>query len=175
MICLGSGAVLDCALGGYRGKGNDEQSVLRTVLDTLKTGDVLLGDAYFATYFLFGALHARGVEAVFEQQGARDHLIELRKPVLKPDGMTPEPYAQAPEFLTVRELATGGKILVTTLLCPTQTPKADLKALYRDRWHVELDFRHIKTTLGLEILSCKTPRWRKKKSRSICWPTTSSG
>ena len=178
LICLGSGAVLDCALGGYRGKGNDEQSLLRTVLDTLKTGDVLLGDAYFATYFLFCALRVRGVEAVFEQQGARrrstdfrrgqrlgarDHLIELRKPVLKPDWMTPEQYAQAPESLTVRELATGGKILVTTLLCPTKTPKADLKALYRERWHVELDFRHIKTTLGMEILSCKTPAMAQKE------------
>jgi len=173
LICLGSGAVLDCALGGYRGKGNDEQSLPRTVLDTLKPGD-----AYFATYFLFCALRARSLEAVFEQQsarrrstdfrrgqrlGARDHLIELRKPVRKPDWMTPEQYAQASEFLTVRELATGGKILVTTLLCPAQTPKADLKALYRDRWHVELDFRHIKTTLGMEILSCKTPAMAQKE------------
>ncbi len=30
LICLGSGAVLDCALGGYRGKGQDEQALLRT-------------------------------------------------------------------------------------------------------------------------------------------------
>ena len=36
----------------YRGKGGDEQTLLRTMLDTLASGDVLLGDAYFATYFL---------------------------------------------------------------------------------------------------------------------------
>ena len=178
LICLGSGAVLDAAIGGYRGKGNDEQALLRSQLDTLKTGDLLLGDAYFATYFLFCALHERGVEAVFEQQGARrrvtdfrrgqrlgprDHLIELHKPKLKPDWMTDTQYALAPETLTVRELATGGKILVTTLLCPKQTPKTDLKALYRERWHVELDFRHIKTTLGMERLSCKTPSMVQKE------------
>jgi hypothetical protein len=178
LICLGSGAVLDAALGGYRGKGQDEQALLRSQLDTLKRGDLLLGDAYFATYFLFCALRERGVEAVFEQQGARrrvtdfrrgrhlgarDHLIELRKPVLKPDWMTDAQYALAPESLTVRELATGGRILVTTLLCPKQTPKADLKALYRERWHVELDFRHIKTTLGMERLSCKTPSMAQKE------------
>jgi hypothetical protein len=178
LICLGSGAVLDAALGGYRGKGHDEQALLRSQLDTLKRGDLLLGDAYFATYFLFCALRERGVEAVFEQQGARrrvtdfrrgqhlgarDHLIELRKPVLKPDWMTDAQYALAPESLTVRELATGGRILVTTLLCPKQTPKADLKALYRERWHVELDFRHIKTTLGMERLSCKTPSMAQKE------------
>jgi hypothetical protein len=32
-----------------------------------------------------------------------------------------------------------------------------LAALYQKRWHVEVDFRNIKTTLGMNILSCKTP------------------
>ena len=147
-VCLGSGAVLDCALGGYRGKGNDEQTLRRTLLDALQSGDLLLGDAYYASFFLFCVLRERGVEAVFEQQGARrrvtsfrrgqrlgarDHLIELRKPKLKPDWMTPTQYARAPETLTVRELATAGKLLVTTLLCPRETPKAALKARYRER------------------------------------------
>lgn len=178
LICLGSGAVLDAAIGGYRGKGSDEQTLLRTVLASLKSGDLLLGDAYYASYFLLGALRDRGVEAVFEQQGARrrstdfrrgerlgvrDHLIELRKPKRRPDWMTPEEYAQAPDSLTVRELAAGGKILVTTLLCPSVTPKAALKALYRERWHIELDLRHIKTTLGMEVLSCKTPAMAQKE------------
>ncbi len=178
LICLGSGAVLDAALGGYRGKGNDEQALLRSQLDTLQPGDLLLGDAYYATYFLLCALQARGIEAVFEQQGARrrvtdfrrgrrlgarDHLIELRKPILKPDWMTNAQYGAAPQTLIVRELATAGKILVTTLLCPKQTPKAALKTLYRERWHVELDLRHIKTTLGMEALSCKTPAMAQKE------------
>lgn len=178
LICLGSGSVLDAAIGGYRGQGNDEQTLLRTLLDTLAAGDLLLGDAYFASYFLLCALRERGVEAVFEQQGARrrstdfrrgehlgvrDHLIELRKPQRQPAWMTPAQYAQAPESLTVRELAAGGKILVTTLLCPKQTPKTDLKALYRERWQVELDLRHIKTTLGMEMLSCKTPAMARKE------------
>ncbi len=178
VICLGSGAVLDAAIGGYRGKGSDEQALLRTLLDTLAKGDLLLGDAYYASYFLLCALREQGVEAVFEQQGARrrstdfrrgkrlgvrDHLIEIHKPKYRPDWMTPEEYAQAPEFLTVRELATGGKILVTTLLCPKQTSKAALKALYHERWHIELDLRHIKTTLSMEMLSCKTPAMAQKE------------
>jgi len=66
-------------------------------------------------------------------------------------------FEQAPDTLVVRELHTGGKLLVTTLLCPKQTPKLALKELYRDRWHVELDLRNIKTTLGMETLSCQTP------------------
>jgi len=178
LICLGSGAVLNAAIGGYRGKGSDEQTLLRTLLDTLAEGDLLLGDAYYASYFLLCALRARGIEAVFEQQGARrrstdfrrgkplgarDHLIELHKPKRRPAWMTPEEYAQAPDSLTVRELATAGKIFVTTLLCPSVTPKAVLKALYRERWQVELDLRNIKTTLGMEMLSCKTPEMAQKE------------
>lgn len=178
LICLGSGAVLDAASGGYRGKGNDEQTLLRSLLDRLKTGDLLLGDAYYASYFLLCALRERGIEAVFEQQGSRrrstdfrrgvrlgsrDHRIELRKPKQKPDWMRTEEYDRAPESLVVRELATRGKILVTTLLCSKRTPKAALKALYRERWHVELTLRHIKTTLGMETLSCKTPAMVQKE------------
>lgn len=51
----------------------------------------------------------------------------------------------------------GGKTLVTTLKCPRQVPKMALKSLYKNRWHVELDLRNLKTTLGLGQLSCKTP------------------
>ena len=172
ILCLSSGAALNAAIGPYKGKGSDEQSLLRSILDTLEPDDLLLGDAFYATYFLWCALRERGIDAVFEQHGARrrstdfrrgrrlgerDHLIELSKPAKKPDWMTQADYDQMPERITVRELHTGGKVLVTTLLCPKHTPKAALKGLYKNRWHVELDLRNIKTTLGMERLSCKTP------------------
>jgi Transposase DDE domain len=172
IVCLGSGGLLDAAIGPYQGKGSDEQSLLRSMLDTLARGDVLVGDAFYATYFLLCTLLERGIDAVFEQHGSRqrvtdfrrgqrlgqrDHLIVLQKPLIKPDWMSEAAYAQAPESLSVRELRTGGKTLITTLLCPKQTSKAELKLLYRDRWHVELDLRNIKTTLGMEHLSCLHP------------------
>jgi hypothetical protein len=172
IVCLGSGGLLNAAVSPYQGKGSDEQSLLRSMLDTLERGDVLVGDAFYATYFLLCALRERGIDAVFEQHGSRsrttdfrrgqrlgqrDHLMVLQKPVIKPGWMSDATYAQAPETLTVRELRTGGKTLITTLLCPKQTSKTDLKLLYRDRWHVELDLRNIKTTLGMERLSCLNP------------------
>ncbi len=98
-----------------------------------------------------------------QRLGQRDHLIAMKKPKKKPDWMSQEAFDQAPETLTVRELYTGGKLLVTTLTCPKDTSKAALKALYRDRWHVELDLRNIKTTLGMETLSCRTPAMAKKE------------
>jgi hypothetical protein len=172
LVCLGSGAVLQAAVGPCRGKGSDEQSLLRSILGTLERGDLLLGDAFYATYFLLCTLRERGIDAVFEQHGSRqrttdfrrghrlgvrDHLIVLPKPVVKPDWMSQADYDLAPQSLTVRELRTGGKTLVTTLTCPKQTDKAALRSLYRSRWHVELDLRNIKTTLGMERLSCQTP------------------
>ncbi len=113
-----------------------------------------------------------GVDGVFEQHGARkrntdfglgewlgvrDHLSVLTKPQKKPDWMSPDAYDHAPATLTVRELQAGGKIMVTTLLYPKATSNSMLKALYRYRWHVELDLRNLKTTLGMEHLRCKTP------------------
>ena len=178
ITCLASGALLNAALGPCQGKGSDEQSLLRSILGTLDTGNLLLGDAFYATYFLLCALQDRGVEGVFEQQGSRrrstdfrcgqrlgprDHLIELHKPKIKPDWMSQTEYDQASDTLKVRELRAGGKILMTTLLCPKRTSKAALKRLYRDRWHVELDLRYIRTTLGMEMLSCRTPTMAEKE------------
>ena len=172
IMCLGSGAVLDAAFGRYSGKGGDEQSLLRSMLDTLKPEDLLLGDAFYATYFLLCELRQRGIDAVFEQHGSRqrttdfrlgrrlgvrDHLIVLHKPVIKPHWMSQADYEGAPERITVRELRAGHKTLVTTLLCPKQTDKAAVSSLYQSRWHVELDLRNIKTTLGMEQLSCLSP------------------
>lgn len=172
LLCLGSGALLDAASAPCEGKGSDEQSLLRSLLETLQHDDILLGDAYYATYFLLCELVRRGVDGVFEQYGARkrstdfrkgkklgarDHLIVLTKPKKKPDWMNQSEYDQVPATLEVRELYAGGKILVTTFLCPKEAPKTVIKALYRCRWNVELDLRNIKTTLGMERLRGKTP------------------
>ena len=150
---------------------------MRELLDSLQSGDILLGDAFYATYFLLCELVRGGVDGVFEQYGARkrstdfstgeklggrDHLIVLTKPK-KPDWMSQYEYDQAPDTLKVREFQADGKIMVTTFLCPKDTPKRVLKALYRQRWHVELDLRNIKTTLRMEHLRCKTPEMARKE------------
>jgi hypothetical protein len=148
------------------------------MLDTLETGDILLGDAFYSTYFLLCELTRRGVDGLFEQYGARqrstdfrtgeklggrDHLIVLSKPKKKPYWMRQDDYDEAPATLSVREFKAGGKIMVTTFLNPNEAPKHALKVLYRNRWNVELDLRNIKTTLGMEQLRCKTPEMAMKE------------
>jgi hypothetical protein len=170
ITCLSSGALLNAAIGRFNGKGGDEQTLLRSIQDTFQTGDVVLGDAFFATYFFIANMQRQGVDIVLEQNGPRrrsvdfrkgqrlgqrDHLIIIEKPKIKPGWMSEAQYASEPESITVRECKTGGKILVTTIICPKAASKSELKALYKTRWHVELDIRHIKDTLGMNTLSCK--------------------
>lgn len=178
VTCLASGALLTAAIGRFNGKGGDEQTLLRTLENSFVTDDLILGDAFFATYFFIAAMQAKGVDILMEQHGARrkntdfrrgqklaqrDHLITLIKPKIRPSWMTEIDYQAAPESITVRELKAGGKIMVTTMTCAKTYPKDSLKSLYKNRWSVEVDLRDIKDTLGMNILSCKSPEMAVKE------------
>ena len=47
--------------------------------------------------------------------------------------------------------------VATTLLNQVAYPAEKIAALYRERWLVELRFRDLKTTLGMDVLRGKTP------------------
>jgi len=83
--------------------------------------------------------------------------------------MSPEQYAATPESITVRELQAGKRILVTTMRCPDAASGKALTELYKSRWNVELDLRSIKTTLGMETLSCRTPEMAAKELWIHLW------
>lgn len=77
-----------------------------------------------------------------------------------------------PEILKVRAIRfrTGIKgfrsreiILFTSLMDPKKYPKDKLIALYYRRWEMELRFRDIKTTMGLELLKSATPTGCRKE------------
>lgn len=169
VICLATGALLDAAVGPLEGKGNSEWDLLRRLLGVFERGDLMLADALFANYFLVAQLQALGVDVLLEQHGARntdfrrgrrlgprDHVVEWKKPRQRPAWMTPEAYAAAPETVAMREVAVNGRVLVTTLREPQQVHKRELADLYARRWQVELDLRNIKTTMGMDVLRCKT-------------------
>jgi hypothetical protein len=102
------------------------------------------------------------------QLGVTDQLVEwvkpVRPPVHPPAWMTPALFASLPEVLCVRELRyrvaqagfrTRMVTLVTTLLEADQYPAAALAELYRLRWQVETNLRHLKQTMGLDVLHCQ--------------------
>jgi hypothetical protein len=97
--------------------------------------------------------------------GRKDQLVEYVKPKTRPKWMSAEDYAKIAERLVVRELRYAIAIpgyrtkqitLTTTLLDPEQYPAADLAELYGQRWQVETNFKHVKTTLKMDVLHCKT-------------------
>ncbi len=95
--------------------------------------------------------------------GKKDHLIEIPKSKKKPDWMTQDEFDRAPDNILIRELKVDQKILITTMLSAKKYPKKELKNLYKQRCNVEVDFRGLKTTLGMNILSCKSPAMCKKE------------
>ena len=63
----------------------------------------------------------------------------------------------------LRDVKVAHQVLVTTLLDHRRASKADLSALYARRWSVELDLRNLKTTTGMDVLSCQTPQMNDKQ------------
>lgn len=178
ITCLSSGMVINAAMGPYKGKGGSEHALFRTLLPDLEQGDILLGDALYGSYYVLAECLERGIDVVFQQNGGRkrttdfrrgkhlgskDHLIRIKKPVQRPGWMSAEHFRNLPAEIVIREVALESKVLITTLNDATQVPREALKALYRSRWHVELDIRNIKTTLGMETLTCKTPEMAEKE------------
>jgi hypothetical protein len=97
--------------------------------------------------------------------GKHDQLVEYVKPKERPTWLTEEQYAQLPETLVVREIRytitdrtrrTRVITLVTTLLDAERYPAKDLAELYGLRWTVETDLRHLKQTLRMDVLRCRS-------------------
>jgi hypothetical protein len=97
--------------------------------------------------------------------GKYDQLVEYRKPAQRPDWISAEAYAELPETLVVREVRyhtklRGGRTrivtLVTTLLDAVAYPAEDLASLYGQRWKIETNLSHLKTTMGMDVLHCKS-------------------
>jgi hypothetical protein len=165
----------------------------------LSEGDVLVGDAAFASYAHLALLRERKLHGVFRvhqrvlvsfrkdrklvgkqpkgtkaqratgrlirKLGKFDQLVEYSKPQQCPDWMSKEVYRTLPEKLVLREVRYRTKLkagrtreitLVTTLLDPKKYPTEELAALYRQRWCIETNLGHLKTTMGMDVLRCQS-------------------
>jgi hypothetical protein len=100
-----------------------------------------------------------------KQLGVTDQIVEWLKPTNKPSWMNAEQFAALPTSITVRELryAIHEKgfrpkqiTLVTTLLDLDRYSASDLAEQFRQRWEVETNFGHLKTTMKMDVLKCKT-------------------
>jgi hypothetical protein len=99
--------------------------------------------------------------------GRHDQIVEYFKPAERPVWLSAQEYEALPASLLVRELRVkvrtpGGRVqeltLVTTLLDHKRYPKEVVARLYEKRWGVEVNLRHLKQTLKMDVLRCET--WR---------------
>ena len=184
VLSLACGAVFGAALGRLRGKQTSENILFHTLHTHLEWGDVVLADRYYCSYWEITLLGQRGVDVVMRlhqrrqvdfQHGQRlsreDHVVTWSKP-LRPAWMDEITYAGLPDTIEMRELRsqviqpgfrTRVVLVATTLLDAHAFTKEDLAALYRARWHAELDLRSIKQTLKMDVLRCKTPAMVQKE------------
>ena len=178
LLSLATGMLKDMAMGPYTGKETGETALLRQLLDRFESGDVLLADRYFCSYFMIAMLMESGTDFVTRvhqrrpvdfRRGRRlgkcDHIVEWRRPQ-KPAWMAPQTYDRMPPSIQIREIhvhvghpgfRVESFVVVTTLTDAEKYTKDDVAQLYGHRWLAELDIRAIKITMGMDILRCKTP------------------
>ena len=176
LFSLSSGALLEVALGN---KHQAELRLFRNLWDRLKSGMIFLADRGFCDFVTIVALSLRHVDSVLRLNGSRPHdfrkgkrlgpydrLVTWKKPLRQSRTATKKLWRSLPEQITLRlicfPVALPGFrpkkiILATTLLDPLAYPAAELAQLYLRRWQVELFLRHIKTTMQMDVLSCKSP------------------
>ena len=97
--------------------------------------------------------------------GDLDQLVEWFKPEVCPNWLAPESFAALPPSLIVRELRyrinrPGFRVkeitLVSLFVDVDRYSKEALAQLYFNRWRIETNFAHLKTTLGMDALRCES-------------------
>lgn len=181
---LQTGGILSHELGN---KKSHELPMLRKQWDTFKPGDIFLGDKGFCSFFDVYSFKNMGVDSVItlarrppvtEAEAVKvlakdDLLIHWKKPVRnKASSYSIEDWQGLPENFLLRQIKVtvdqpGFRVksfyIITTLLDAKDYPASEIADLYYQRWNVELFFRDIKTTMGMDILRCKTPDMVRKE------------
>lgn len=164
-----------------------ELVLLQALWPFLQPGQVLLGDRGFGIWVVLAQCLQHEVDGLFRVRGHRqsdwrrgrrlsknERGVQWAKPKLKPAYLSARAWAQLPPTLELRLVRvliaergfrTRKVILVTTLLDREQYPAKALADLYRRRWDMELSLRHLKTTLQMERLSCKSPAMLEREIR----------
>jgi hypothetical protein len=99
--------------------------------------------------------------------GKNDQVVRMHKPKERPSWLSAEQYEALPKTIEVREIRrtvtrNGFRpmtlTVLTTLLDAAVYPAEEIVALRGQRWDVETDIRHLKTTMGMEVLRTMKPQ-----------------
>lgn len=174
-----TGAFLDGEIGGYSGKGQSETTLIRKLLTRLESGSVLILDRFFTSFFLQDIFLKEGFDYVIRGRDktlrplmgkSHDKVINLKRPQIR--GHQNYSKENSSPSLKVRVIKSTIKragyrpsvvYIMTSFLDKKTYSIKDLEELYLSRWNVELDIRHIKTTLNGNLLRSKSPSMARKE------------
>lgn len=166
LFCLATGRLIRFAIDSWKAH---EIPLARQLIGWIDRGDVVLTDRGFCGWGLMALLQRKGVDVVMRAHQARKlrgQTMVWAKPQRKTETWTQALWDELPTELLVRIVRfrvtvpgfrTEEVVLVTTLLDIQAYPDEAIALLYQRRWAVELCFRDIKTTLGLDVLRCESP------------------
>lgn len=181
LFSLATGALIDIAYGALT---VGETILMQSLWPLLAPGDVLLADRGFSSFAEWVLLGRRGVDCVMRKNarrknsavikilGPNDRIVEWRKSGKRPRWMDEATWRGLPESLRVREVKVNVDVpdfrtqvvwVVTTLIDHQKYPASELAELYRRRWRVEICFRDIKITMGMDVLRCKSSEMVEKE------------
>ena len=184
LFSLASGALLAHVTGAFQVA---EVRLLLALGQHLSPGDILLADRAYChdtllhwlqglRVDLLARLDARSRRVDFrralQRLGPGDALFEWSRPQRPSVLLSAAQWALVPTTLTVRIIywrvtqpgfRTRELWLVTSLLDPQLYPAEELLAAYARRWRLEMCFDDLKTTLGMEMLRCRTPALVRKE------------
>jgi hypothetical protein len=185
-------ALLNLCHGGWEqvveSKLNEhELSAMDKLIPFVGKDEVLLADRAYCSYELIARLSVQDSHVIARHHQARkidfrrgkklgpdERLAQWLKPTTQPKGsrLSCEEWNNLPEelelrIIRVRTRSRDGKrktiYLVTTLLDPFKYPAPEIASLYFHRWEIELRFRDLKTTMGMERLRTKSPKMARKE------------
>ena len=176
---LHSGVALSHHIGN---KHSHELPLLREQESHFHSGDIFVGDKGFICYYDQARLLEQGVDSIVALArrkpvsaqnadriiAADDLLITLPKFTSSAarSRYPKDRWEALPDTLQMRQIKVNITVpgyrsksvyLLTTLLDDTRYPASMIAELYRQRWRVELFFRDLKTTLGMDFLQGKSP------------------
>jgi hypothetical protein len=165
LFCLATGALVRFALDSWKAH---EIPLARLLVGWMEPGEIVLTDRGFCGWGLIALLLRKNVDVVMRLHQARSNKTGLRAWKKPQRGATwsKSLWDELPALIQVRVVRfqvvvpgfrTENVVLVTTLLDTVKYSDEMLAALYRRRWSVELFFRDIKTTLGLDVVRCLKP------------------
>ncbi|PZD75079.1 hypothetical protein C1752_00206 [Acaryochloris thomasi RCC1774] len=181
-FCLITGAVVSACIAPW---SMSEIVMSRLLYQELEVDDVAMADQAYGSYVDLALIQQKGADGVLRKHHARktdfrkgnkngigDHQVTWHKPAQRPEHMSEAEFAMIPKTLVVREVCLrlslkGFRdqriIVVTTLLDAQRYSAQQLTRLYGWRWPAaEVNLRHLKTTLKMEMLTAKTPQMVRK-------------